>query len=64
MSSTRCSEANSRWTDPIIVLLILANLIILIIQAAPPMFTPRTMGGGYFRGWEDYALLILFIIFT
>jgi hypothetical protein len=46
------------------VVLIIANLIILILQAAPPMFTPRSKEGGYFRGWEDYALFILFIIFT
>ncbi|BEI83049.1 hypothetical protein CcaverHIS002_0309170 [Cutaneotrichosporon cavernicola] len=52
------------WTDPIIMVLILANLIILIIQAAPPVFTPRSPGGGYFRAWEDYALFVLFVIFT
>lgn len=42
----------------------MANVVILAFQAAPPLFTPRSPEGRYFRGWEDYALFALFIVFT
>ncbi|KDQ07800.1 hypothetical protein BOTBODRAFT_591897 [Botryobasidium botryosum FD-172 SS1] len=52
-----------RWTEPIILLLIFANAIILTIQSGRSVFThPRP--NGYFNEWEDYALFVLFILFT
>ncbi|KAL0948006.1 hypothetical protein HGRIS_010628 [Hohenbuehelia grisea] len=57
------------WTEPIILLLIFVNAIILTIQAFPSL----TLSGpnaappresGYFHSWEDYALFVLFIIYT
>ncbi|KAE9397917.1 hypothetical protein BT96DRAFT_1020456 [Gymnopus androsaceus JB14] len=61
------------WTEPIILLLIIVNAVVLTLQAA----TPETLPGGaadgdasppaikgYFHAWEDYALFVLFIIFT
>lgn len=42
----------------------MANVVILAFQAAPPQFTPRSPDARFFRGWEDYALFALFIIFT
>jgi hypothetical protein len=50
-------------TEPIILLLIIANVIILSIQAADPLNEPRP-GNGYFHSWEDYAILGLFGVFT
>ncbi|EPS97893.1 hypothetical protein FOMPIDRAFT_1127618 [Fomitopsis schrenkii] len=56
------------WTEPIILLLIIANAVILIIQSHisealdsnqnPPQVK------GYFHHWEDYALFGLFCFFT
>lgn len=50
-------------TEPIILLLIVANVVILAIQAADTLNTPRP-GNGYFQSWEDYVLLGLFVVFT
>jgi hypothetical protein len=43
--------------------LIIANVVILSIQAADPLNEPRP-GNGYFHSWEDYAILALFGVFT
>ncbi|KZO97216.1 hypothetical protein CALVIDRAFT_513490 [Calocera viscosa TUFC12733] len=52
-----------RWTEPIILLLIIANVIILTIQAVPDVYeSPRE--DGFFHTWEDFALFGLFIVFT
>ena len=59
----------SRWTEPIILLLISFHLVVLSIQSARSLtladsdaepFRPR----GYFHQWEDYALFSLFTFFT
>jgi voltage-dependent calcium channel len=64
------------WTEPVILLLIIFNAVVLTIQAAPNIAlaadAPADVNGnvlpppmrGYFYGWEDYALFVLFIIFT
>lgn len=55
--------SHDRWTEPTILLLIMADAVILAIQAHRSVFvTPRT--DGYFKTWEDYALFGLFVIFT
>lgn len=57
------------WTEPIILLLIVINAVVLTIQAAPNI-APQGEDGeryqpvGYFQEWEDYALFGLFCIFT
>lgn len=53
----------NRFAEPVILLLIIANVVVLTIQAAPTLNTPRP-DDGYFQSWEDYALLGLFITFT
>ena len=53
----------SSFTEPIILGLIIANVVVLAIQAAPALNTPRE-DDGYFQSWEDGVLLILFLIFT
>ena len=66
MSTQACRSqavADGRWTEPIILLLILVNVVVLVIQSAPALFEPR-QEDGYFRSWSDYALFVLFIIFT
>lgn len=59
----------SRWTEPIVLLLISFHLVVLSIQsarsltlAAPDAEHPRVRG--YFHQWEDYALFALFVFFT
>jgi voltage-dependent calcium channel len=58
-----------RWTEPTILLLIIANAVILTIQSARGVTldseddTPPRIRG-YFHTWEDFALFALFIIFT
>jgi hypothetical protein len=45
------------------LLLIIANVVVLSIQAARPLNEPRP-GNGYFHSWEDFAILGLFGVFT
>ncbi|KAF8146237.1 Ion transport protein-domain-containing protein [Mycena galopus ATCC 62051] len=54
------------WTEPIILVLIILNAVLLTIQSAQSLTlaTPPTVYKGYFRTWEDFALFVLFIIFT
>ncbi|KAJ7487241.1 Ion transport protein-domain-containing protein [Mycena galericulata] len=54
------------WTEPIILLLIIFNAVVLTIQAARPLTLsdPPLQVSGYFHTWEDYALFVLFILFT
>ncbi|CAG8581095.1 8980_t:CDS:10 [Paraglomus occultum] len=49
------------WTESIILLLIVTNLILLSIQAWTPVETPEAAWG---KSWIDYALLAIFTIFT
>lgn len=58
-----------RWTEPIILFLILFHLVVLSIQSArlltlPDSGTEPLQTRGYFHQWEDYALFSLFIFFT
>ncbi|KAJ7199602.1 Ion transport protein-domain-containing protein [Mycena pura] len=54
------------WTEPIILLLIILNAVLLTVQASRSLTlttTPTTIKG-YFKSWEDFALFALFIVFT
>lgn len=54
-----------RWTEPAILVLIIAYVVILSIQSAPSVFShPRPAGPGYFNTWEDTVLFIMMILFT
>lgn len=63
-----------RWTEPVILVLIVFNAIVLTVQAARSITLPDATDSdpnpmpsavsGYFHTWEDYALFILFILFT
>jgi len=58
-----------RYSEPIILTLILAAAIILVIQASRTVVLPLTQSSpspqqGYFRTWEDGALFVLYILFT
>ncbi|KAH8105357.1 Ion transport protein-domain-containing protein [Cristinia sonorae] len=59
------------WTEPVILLLIILNAVVLTIQAARSQALPLPDGTdsppqirGYFHSWEDYTLFVLFILFT
>ncbi|KAJ6629913.1 Ion transport protein-domain-containing protein [Mycena sp. CBHHK59/15] len=56
------------WTEPIILLLIIFNAVVLTIQSSRSVTlgdgdTPARVSG-YFHTWEDYTLFVLFVIFT
>ncbi|KAK7018498.1 Ion transport protein-domain-containing protein [Favolaschia claudopus] len=54
------------WTEPVVLLLIILNAVILTIQSSRSLTLtdPPTVYSGYFQSWEDLALLILFVFFT
>ncbi|KAF7291112.1 hypothetical protein MIND_01254300 [Mycena indigotica] len=54
------------WTELAILFLIVANAVILTIQASRTLVLsdPPLIIKGYFHQWEDYALFVLFVIFT
>ncbi|KAI0776961.1 Ion transport protein-domain-containing protein [Trametes elegans] len=60
------------WTEPVILLLIIFNGLVLTIQASRshplpedwPDDTPPPPVVGYFHAWEDYVLFGLFCLFT
>jgi len=66
MQSTSCIlRIWISYTEPLILLLILFNAIVLIIQSARAIFLASPQpSSGYFHGWEDYALFVLFIFYT
>ncbi|KLO12110.1 hypothetical protein SCHPADRAFT_875932 [Schizopora paradoxa] len=61
------------WTEPVILLLIIVNAIVLTVQAARSLTLPDSSGDntsrpppvhGYFHSWEDYVLFVMFILFS
>lgn len=51
------------WIEPLVLIMIVANVVILVIQSAQDVFEyPRKVG--YFDYWPDYALLGIFVVFT
>ncbi|KAH8919447.1 hypothetical protein BT69DRAFT_1246450 [Atractiella rhizophila] len=53
------------WTEPLILLLIIANVVVLTLQASKNALTEKQFRKpGYFHAWEDYALFGLFVAFT
>ncbi|TBU26428.1 Ion transport protein-domain-containing protein [Dichomitus squalens] len=60
------------WTEPVILLLIILNAVVLFIQASIPHALPADWPDdarpppvtGYFHAWEDYVLFVLFCLFT
>ncbi|KAI8976389.1 Ion transport protein-domain-containing protein [Trametes punicea] len=59
------------WTEPVILLLIIINGLVLTIQASRPHALPQDFPddrpppvAGYFHAWEDYVLFVLFCFFT
>lgn len=53
----------SSYFDTIVLGLIVFHAVVLVIQAAPAISEPRDQDG-YFRGWEDVALLVIFFLYT
>ncbi|EIW77746.1 hypothetical protein CONPUDRAFT_167813 [Coniophora puteana RWD-64-598 SS2] len=57
------------YTEPIILILILLNAVVLTLQGSRALLLPDSANApapqkGYFRRWEDYALFALFVLFT
>lgn len=54
-----------RYTEPLVLVLILLNAVVLIIQSARAVFLDFTLDRHtYFQTWEDYVILVLFILYT
>lgn len=57
-----------RYTEPIILALIVVNAVALVVQASRTLLLPSTQipvtVTGYFHAWEDFVLFALFILFT
>ncbi|SCV68841.1 BQ2448_962 [Microbotryum intermedium] len=54
----------SKLTEPVILVLILASVVVLTIQTAPDVYDHPRPKTGYFHDWTDYALLGIFSVFT
>lgn len=53
------------WTEPLLLLLIILDIVVLTIQSAPSTYDhPRYRGPGYFHKWEDFVLFVLFCLFS
>ncbi|OBZ73075.1 hypothetical protein A0H81_07105 [Grifola frondosa] len=58
------------WTEPLILLSIMFNAVVLALQAMHSETLPGDGSGqppqvkGYFHAWEDYALFVLFCFYT
>ncbi|KAJ6472696.1 Ion transport protein-domain-containing protein [Mycena vitilis] len=54
------------WTEPIILVLIILNAVLLTIQSSRSLTLtdPPTRYKGYFHSWEDTVLFGLFVVFT
>jgi hypothetical protein len=58
------SLARFSGTEPIIILLIILNVVVLTSQAARNVYNFPRPSSGYFFTWEDYVLFVLFLLFT
>lgn len=57
------------YSDPILLLLILLTAVVFVVQASRTILLPADQSTpspqvGYFHVWEDYALFVLYILFT
>ncbi|PWN36130.1 uncharacterized protein FA14DRAFT_160990 [Meira miltonrushii] len=51
------------WIEPIILMMIILNVVLLVLQSARDVFLqPRKPG--YFDYWPDYGLLAVFVFYT
>jgi voltage-dependent calcium channel len=58
-----CDVLVNPWTEPLVLLLIVLQAVLLAVEAADNVFEkPRPDRWG--KNWIDYAMLALFIIFT
>ena len=54
---------NEVWVEPLILAMIVFSVVLFVIQSAPDVYvSPRKPG--YFDYWVDYALLVVFGVFT
>ena len=52
-----------RYTEAVVLLIIVFHAAVLISQSAPRLHGPRDTSG-YFHTWEDTALLAIFVFYT
>ena len=67
VSSSVCLALLNSWTEPIVLLLIITDAVMLSLQARRALL-PAEGGAvpvkGYFHTWEDWVIFVLFVIFT
>ncbi|GAA6010255.1 hypothetical protein JCM11491_005413 [Sporobolomyces phaffii] len=54
----------ARWTEPIILLLIVFSVVVQTIQSSYNVHKSPRPASGFFHSWEDYALFVIFICFS
>ncbi|GAA5835858.1 hypothetical protein JCM9279_002122 [Rhodotorula babjevae] len=54
----------ARWTEPTILVLIVLQVVVQTIQAAPDVYEHPRPTKGYFHSWEDWVLFACFCLYT
>ncbi|GAA5936330.1 calcium channel protein CCH1 [Sporobolomyces koalae] len=54
----------AKWTEPIILLLIIVAMVMQTIESSYNVHTHPRPTSGYFKRWEDYVLFVVFCCFT
>ncbi|BGP38716.1 calcium channel protein [Rhodotorula kratochvilovae] len=54
----------ARWTEPLILVLIILQVVVQTIQAAPNVYEHPRPTKGFFHGWEDWVLFAIFCAYT
>ncbi|GAA6055172.1 hypothetical protein JCM3770_002218 [Rhodotorula araucariae] len=54
----------ARWTEPIILVLIVLQVVVQTIQAAPNVYEHPRPTKGFFHTWEDWILFAIFCAYT
>ncbi|KPV76292.1 uncharacterized protein RHOBADRAFT_52318 [Rhodotorula graminis WP1] len=54
----------ARWTEPCILVIIVVQVVVQTIQAAPDVYEHPRPTKGYFHAWEDWALFACFCLYT
>ena len=58
------SHSLSRWTEPIILVLIIFSVVLQTIQTSYNVYEYPRPTSGFFHSWEDYALFAVFVCFS
>ncbi|GAA5899990.1 hypothetical protein JCM8208_005559 [Rhodotorula glutinis] len=54
----------ARWTEPVILVIIILQVVVQTIQASPDVYEHPRPTKGYFHAWEDWVLFACFCLYT